>query len=568
LLALALLVSSVATAAPDAFDLLDRTVRAYGELASYRDHGELTIITEDGNGFTTEEYSFTSVADDAGGFVFRLRRADDATGTHVVWRRDGTIWHSVDGMSRPTQATSLAFGLMLGSLAVPALLVPVVLSDDPALIDSADAAALEGSESCDGGVCDILLLSWTRGLALARLWIDRDSALIRRIDVDELPPRSRGDAPSHAPRTITVRHHVDSLDEPLAAELFDVEPPTTAAPRVEEAGSEEKRDREDRRFVISDEISVELRTLPVRALDLSGRPIHGLGPADFKVTLGKQQIPVVGADWVPGSGREPVSVERMSMTPPAPLTPRDEIDGQLVVFFVQSDFNAVRIKGHLRILPFVREFLSALEPADWVAVVSFDSHLKLWHDFSRDRETVGDAIDRAVRFGGMPPILSARSRSLIHSFPAAEAKRAATPETALRLTARSLLDIRGEKTIVYLGWGLGRYGSFGFHMTPEYDRTLATLHAADASVFVLDVTDADYHTLEIGIRKVAQDTGGTYAKTNTFTRREVLRLTETISGYYLLTLDRDSLPEERQRLRIRLENHRGEVLLRQHHLSR
>jgi hypothetical protein len=104
-------------------------------------------------------------------------------------------------------------------------------------------------------------------------------------------------------------------------------------------------------------------------------------------------------------------------------------------------------------------------------------------------------------------------------------------------------------------------------MTQDYRRALETLDAAKASVFVLDVTDADYHTLELGIRQVAQDTGGTYAKTDKFARREIMRLAETISGYYLLTLDKSHLPDEIRRVELRLRSGGGRVILREGQLE-
>ena len=36
------------------------------------------------------------------------------------------------------------------------------------------------------------------------------------------------------------------------------------------------------------------------------------------------------------------------------------------------------------------------------------------------------------------------------------------------------------------------------------------------TVFALDITNADYHTLEVGLEQVAEDTGGFYAKTHLF----------------------------------------------------
>jgi VWFA-related protein len=556
-----LLGTSLAADSSSAYEILDRTIAAYRELSSYRDHGEMVVIETATESVTTKRYQFSTAADDAGSYMFRLEGQSNGTRSHAVWRRDGALWLSIDGTAKPSLSSASVFPLILGPDATPAFLVPILLLRDAEIPTSPDAAAFEGSETCGTSTCDILLLSWRQGLSLSRLWIDRETNLVLRSEVDLLPLPGPGAAQGQVRRTLAVDHRVDSLDEDLPADLF-------SAVEVQQAPARQQGLRTAEDFIVSDEISVALRTVPVRVLDRRGRPIRGLEAADFEVLVGKEQLPVVAADWIPAGGEAPASLQEMSPIPPAPMTPRDQIHGNLIVFFIQADFNAVRIKGHLRILPFVREFLDALEPQDWVAVVSFDSHLKLWHDFSRDRLSTGDVIERAVRFGSRPLLPLPGKRAIARSFPAAEAKRAAKPEQALYLTARSLLDIPGEKVIVYLGWGLGRFGGSGFSMTPEYERALAALQAARASVFVLDVTDADYHTLELGIRQVASDTGGTYAKTNDFARREVLRLTEAISGYYLLTLDRESLPEERRKLRIRLRDLPWEVLLRDHRLYR
>ena len=569
LLVLMLFVPGSPASTSDAFGLLDSTIRAYEELASYRDHGSFVSIVYGSSGPVAEYFEFEIRADAGRGFLLRFRKIDPEGGEQVTWIEDGEpwIWETGSGLPRTSATVASALASSLGVQAIDALLVPLLLAGDTELIATPEAAVIDGREACGASSCDILAVSRRDGRSLSRLWIDRQTGLIRRVEVDHLPPsgsRSGALVPQH---TLRLDHDIEALNAQLALDELVFVPPPAIANEPQSSSSPETASKASD-FVVTDEISVTLRTLPVRALDARGRPLRGLTADDFEVRLGKQEIQVLSVDWISAHGERLETLSAPSMAPPTPMSPRDEADGNLIVFFIQSDFNSVRVKGHLRVLPFVREFLGALEEEDWVAAVSFDSHLKFWHDLSRDRDSVGDAIERAVRFGSMPPILPAHGRSLARTFPAAEAKRAATPEDALRLTARSLIDIPGEKILVYLGWGLGRYGSSGFRMTQDYYRALATLDAARTSVFVLDVTDADYHTLELGIRQVAHDTGGTYAKTNTFGRRQVLQLTESISGYYLLTLDRDSLPEERRRLRINLRDHQGEVLLREHHLSR
>ena len=50
-------------------------------------------------------------------------------------------------------------------------------------------------------------------------------------------------------------------------------------------------------------------------------------------------------------------------------------------------------------------------------------------------------------------------------------------------------------------------------MTPAFAPAVRALAAARASVFVLDVTSADCHSLEVGLQGVADATGGLYLKT-------------------------------------------------------
>jgi hypothetical protein len=236
--------------------------------------------------------------------------------------------------------------------------------------------------------------------------------------------------------------------------------------------------------------------------------------------------------------------------------------GRLVVIFVQADLNATRISGQLRLRPYTRDLLATLHPDDRIAVVSFDSHLKLWQDFEADVEATHEAIDRAMLYSREWDVRRSRGASLARHFDFAAAKKAASPERALELTARALEPLPGEKMVIFLGWGLGRYGSTGVRMTPDYKPAVKALSAARASVFVLDVTSADYHSLEVGLQGVAEDTGGVYFSTFRLPGLATKSLARTISGYYVLTLDRSSLDEAEGRVRIDLRGKSGTVLAR------
>ena len=305
-------------------------------------------------------------------------------------------------------------------------------------------------------------------------------------------------------------------------------------------------------------ISVELVTRVVRVVDRAGWPVEDLAPRDFVVQHKRQRLPVVAVEEVEtGSAAADESTVEREIDPveKAVSSPR------LIVFFVQADMHPIRVHGLLHIQPFVRNLLTALPADDYVAVTSFDSRFKVWHDFSRDREAQADAVADAVRFGKAPYLRRSRLPSLAAQMDFREAWAAATPEAALGVLADALGGLPGEKIMVYLGWGLGRRGSEGFSMTGEYPKARRALARAQTSVFVLDITHADYHTLELGLRTVAADTGGTYEKTDKYSQQAIDKLVRSISAYYVLTIDRTGLPDPLD-LEIEVPGRRARVLTR------
>lgn len=312
-------------------------------------------------------------------------------------------------------------------------------------------------------------------------------------------------------------------------------------------------------------ITVALDTIVVRVVDGSGRPILNLAPEDFRVVVRGREIPVVAVDWFSSEAAPRARAELLPVAPAEPLEESAAVPdpGKLVVFFVQADLNPTRISGQMRMRPYTRELLASLHPSDRVAVVSYDSHLKLWLDFTGDREAVHRAVDRAMIYSREAEVAPGGPPSLAARFDFAEARRVASPERALEMTARALADLPGEKTMIYLGWGLGRFGSGGVRMTPDYRPAVRALSRARVSVFVLDVTSADYHSLEVGLQSVAEATGGTYARTFRLPGVATDRIAGAISGWYVLTFDREALGGIKTgEVTVKLRSRRGEVLAR------
>ena len=549
---------------PGAFELLEQVRQTYAELETYSDLGEIETATGPaGNERTTLRF-FETAATAAGGFLWRTH-GDTETGfeERVVWR-DGDEAFVYSSLHRqykpvPSLAAELAHGWGRGSY--EALVVPLLLVGAEDALADPTAASVDGTEPCGDATCWKVSLALMAGAIECQLLVHQQTLLIHQVVVSL---DSAGDSDA-APLTIRVRHH------PSAAAPPNFVPPAGAR-RVAEwqplAATYEPSDDPWPESAFEEEITVALLTVVARIVDSRGEPLLGLETDDLIVQVGKTETPILSLEWsssqthteIPpaelAEARTAARAGRLVMAPESGPGP-----GRLVVFFLQVDLEPSRIAGHLKILPDVKKLLQALHPDDRVAIVSFDSHLKLWQDFTRDHEAAFEVLKSAISYG-YPTARRSRGVSLLEHFDRQAAADAASPEEALRLTAEALTPLPGDKDMIYMGWGLGRYGAGGVRMTADYYPAVRALDAARTTVFVLDVSQADYHSLEVGLQNVAAHTGGTYDRTLHFASQAVRRLARTIGGHYLVTIDRSAVPEARGRLIIRLRDKEGRVLFK------
>jgi hypothetical protein len=85
---------------------------------------------------------------------------------------------------------------------------------------------------------------------------------------------------------------------------------------------------------------------------------------------------------------------------------------------------------------------------------------------------------------------------------------------------------------------------------------------ARATVYCVDVTRADSHTLETGLISVAEDTGGFFVRTNWFPGQAVTRLGEALGGHYELSFEKPDLPRGEHAIRVELVGRKGVVFAR------
>ena len=308
-----------------------------------------------------------------------------------------------------------------------------------------------------------------------------------------------------------------------------------------------------------DRVDVESVVIDARVVDGAGRPILGLTPADFRLKVEGRVVPVQSVTWVDESAPPDPETTAAAAQAGAPLPPR----GRLIVFFFQKDLERSRVMGFLQMLGRAREMLDTLGAEDRVAVVSFDSHLKVWTDFTADRVRLRRVLDRSILFERVPHLAPGDAPSLVEHLEPGAGKRAAAPETALLQLGQAMKELPGSKSLVLFGWGMGSWSpGVGVFMDRDYGPARQALVEGRVTVFALDVTNADYHTLEVGLEQVAEDTGGFYAKTHLFPGQAIDRLERALAGHYVITFGKPDLERGEHDIDIRLVGRKGTVLAR------
>lgn len=308
-------------------------------------------------------------------------------------------------------------------------------------------------------------------------------------------------------------------------------------------------------------VEVERVLLDVRVVAGRGQAVRGLGPEDFRLEVDGRRVPVESAQWV--EGERPYAE---GLTPAAAAAAGAEAapEGRLIVFFFQKEVGASRTIGLLRMQREALKLARQLEAQDRVAVVSFDSHFKVWLDFSTDRAALGHVLQHGLIFESRPHAVEEPHPSLLAHVDAEAGRRATSPETALLLLGQALGALPGSKSVAFFGWGLGRLVmGVGVVAEPDYGPAVEALYAARATVFALDVTNADRHTLEVGLQSIAEHTGGFYSRTHDFPAQALKRLAGALSGHYVLAFERPDLKAGSYPLRVRLvPGRKGDVLAR------
>lgn len=192
------------------------------------------------------------------------------------------------------------------------------------------------------------------------------------------------------------------------------------------------------------------------------------------------------------------------------------------------------------------EFISKdLKPGDLVAIAGHDIRLKVYSDFTSDKDRLFHALDEVARFGrGLrtndapasgPSILRALTASRMIN-------RTGTVYEGLEVLADSLRGIKARKDMVLFSPGIrepGEESRRGILLSTSryYDPMIHALNAANVTVYAVNLQEdpPELPVVHQTLDRIASETNGEYFRWHTNFVPALEKVEKTTNGYYLIT---------------------------------
>ena len=327
------------------------------------------------------------------------------------------------------------------------------------------------------------------------------------------------------------------------------------------------------------EILVSEVLLDVLVTDRKGNPILGLGPADFQVTEDDRKVQVTSAAFY--SNRRYAGSEAAPATANSPADNSGLAPHYFIFLFDDQRRNSADVPGLLQRQ--VRAGKDAIEwlrgglaPTDWVAVLGYDNRLKLFQDFSQDREALERAIQSATtgrsgreNFPSRQALSAPGAPALAPGLPVGEAlsEQTRTIYEALTLVGEASAPLVGRKNLLLFTIGFGRMNRFHqYEPDPRYFEPMAeSLNDANLAVYSFDLTDTgDTHPFANAMNHISDETGGRYFPNVLHFKAPIADVARETSGYYLVSYKAEHLTGLRgfQKVEVTLANPEFKVTAR------
>ena len=316
----------------------------------------------------------------------------------------------------------------------------------------------------------------------------------------------------------------------------DPEQPRTAQPSPAVAPA--------RDISLDERIRVAEVLLDVLVTDRKGNVIEGLGAEDFVVLHDGEEQEVTSASFYGGPSE-------LSATG-AGGTART--DRYFILMFHDQRMQSPRLAGpQMDNARWLKRWIEEeLQPNDQVAVFAYQARLKVYLDFTRNRDEILAAVDAASRgkkdlepwLTRSEPEFDPNSPSLIVNLPAGKelARRSRKLQQALELLGEAASGIAGRKNLVMFSLGFGEIGQFGSY-TPDpryYPQMREALNAGNVAVYTIDTMGSRRRSiasasLNDSLSLISNETGGHYYANFTNIMSPMRQVAEENQGYYLVS---------------------------------
>ena len=291
---------------------------------------------------------------------------------------------------------------------------------------------------------------------------------------------------------------------------------------------------------IEEKIDVNAVLLDVIVTDAKGNQILGLGKDDFVVKENGVAQTVESADYL--TNRRLLDEREEN----APFKVEHVNEDRYFIFFFDKPSDPGQLFDQVTLArESVRNFIkNDMKENDRIAIVGHDTRLKVYSDFTSDKDQLGRALNDAARFGGgITNAPAGDGASILRGLNSKDlVNRTGTVYRALEMLADAVRPIRARKNLVLFSPGIAdlhetERGGMLIQRSPDLDPALESLNAANVTVYGVQLQrDVDNTPIfHQRLSELSESTGGRYFQFNTSFSPAIKQIENTNAGYYLLS---------------------------------
>lgn len=308
------------------------------------------------------------------------------------------------------------------------------------------------------------------------------------------------------------------------------------------------------------EIEVTEVALDVLVTDSQGNAILGLEPKDFQITDGDAEVDVTSATFYSNRSfvESGLAADRLGVSPTDV-----PVDRYFILFFQdQRGIDPSLVRDLTEAVFWTKKWVEEeVQLSDWIAVLSYDTKLKVHTDFTRDTDMILEALTGVAK--GRDPGANWPSRqksgdnagpSLTKNLPQGNDLRKQTRRmvySGLKTTAEAAGYITGRKNLMFYSVGFGQVSDFGTYQVDKryYPSMMESLNDNNVAVYAISLKKnlANETTLEglynNGLSLLADDTDGQYYFNFANFKNPLAEVVRDNNGYYLVTYKASIRPD-------------------------